>query len=152
MVLFVLRQVHASHHLSSPCSGRGLVHRLSHNCWHALQCNIYYTWKSSQQQPVQMSSSKCEQQIIYNNNLLSFSLLRFSSWQDSFLHAMPADLNTKPLNPFLPLPFPTLPTLNVHSQNYPRVFIDDIGHADSRDDLQQVGGNSSIKSGHTLLC
>lgn len=51
----------------------------------------------------------------------------------------------------LPLPFPSPPTLNVHSQDYPRVFVRDVGHADSRDDFQQVGGNSSIKSGHALL-
>lgn len=51
----------------------------------------------------------------------------------------------------LPVPFATPPTLKVHSQDYPCVFVDHIGHADSWDDLQQVGGNSSIESGHTLL-
>lgn len=50
----------------------------------------------------------------------------------------------------LPIPFPTPPTLKVHSQGHPRVLIDDVGDADSRNDLQQVGGNSSIKSCHAL--
>lgn len=50
----------------------------------------------------------------------------------------------------LPVPFPTPPTLKVHSQEHPSVLIDDVGDADSGDDLQQVGGNSSIKSCHTL--
>lgn len=78
--------------------------------------------------------------------------------QGPFSHALPSvtyvlvvESHPKPSNRFLPLPFPTPPTLNVHSQGYPRVFIDDVGHADSRDDLQQVRGNSSIKSGYTLL-
>lgn len=50
----------------------------------------------------------------------------------------------------LPVPFPTPPTLKVHSQGHPCVLIDDVGDTDSRDDLQQVGGNSSIKSCHAL--
>lgn len=75
-----------------------------------------------------------------------------------FCHALPTHFvracswkTAKFVKPFLPIPFPTPPTLNVHTQGNPCVFIDDIGHADSWDDFQQVWGNASIKSGHTLL-
>lgn len=102
---------------------------------------------------------------LYINDLLFVSfpsmVYPFKTSQDHVgpnPHALPRDLyvlvvesHPKPFNFFLPLLFPTPPTLNVHSQHYPCVFVDDVGDADSGDDFQQIGGNPSIKSSHTLL-
>ena len=66
-------------------------------------------------------------------------------------HMLAAETQHKASLIFLPLPFPSPPPVNVHSQGYPCVFIDNIGHAHSWDNFQKVGGNSSIKSSNALL-
>lgn len=132
-----------------------------------MRCNATYrTWNSSQQLPVQTRSPKCEQQITHHDDLLFFSFTstvhspshHLIHSQGPFPHALPKDLcvlgvksHYKPCHLFLFLPFPTPPTLDVHSQEYPCVFVDHIGQTDGWDDFQQVRGDSSIKSGHTLL-
>lgn len=113
-------------------------------------------WNSSQQLPGQMRSSKCELLwfIFYSTILKTCNVFI----QSPFPHALPTELHVfiieshiKPAILVLPLPSTSTPTLNVHSKGYPRIFVGHIGHADSRDDLQQVGGNSSVKSSYTLL-
>ena len=77
--------------------------------------------------------------------------------RSTFPHAVTTDLHVladkthHKASVLLSLPFRSPPTLNLHSQHYPRVFVDDVGHAHSRDDFQQVGGNSSIKSSDAFL-
>lgn len=54
---------------------------------------------------------------------------------DTFVHACLHARSHPKLGPISPVPFPTPPTLKVHSQEHPCVLIDDVGDADSGDDL-----------------